>query len=278
MRRWLALAVTVSILLARAGVAMGQAQPWPVDGRLVLGYGAAYEAAGVSRVHRGADILAAAGSRVLSPAAAVVAFAGRVPVEDGTDRLAVSLDLPDGLRVTLLPLTDVSVTAGQRLAPGDPVGLLAAEGDPSYAEPHLHVGLRRGDTYLDPATLFVGVAAASPPPPAQESVPRGPEPRDDGGPPPSPPAQMSSSAARAADPAAVAAPAATPGRVPSPMPDADPALDAEPSECAGGARAAETPTGATRVDAPKAAAVVTALVAAVLCVGAVRRRSAIERA
>jgi hypothetical protein len=112
--------------------------------------------------HRGIDLAAPAGSEVRAPAAGTVVFAGTVPADGGGTCNAVTVELVDGLRVSLLPLESVLVAAGDSVSAGDGVGYLAQAGDDSSAEAHLHLGLRQGDTYLDPAGLLPGPTSATP--------------------------------------------------------------------------------------------------------------------
>jgi len=55
----------------------------------------------------------------------------------------------------------VSVAKGDSLAEGDAVGALAGDGDGSSAETHLHVGVRRGDLYVDPLSVLTSPVALS---------------------------------------------------------------------------------------------------------------------
>lgn len=82
-------------------------------------------------------------ARAIGPG--VVAFAGPV-----AGRLVVSLVHPDGLRSALTGLATVQVTVGEVVRTGDPLGLTGSV---------LHVGVRRGRTYLDPARLFLPARA-----------------------------------------------------------------------------------------------------------------------
>ncbi|TLM76800.1 MAG: M23 family metallopeptidase, partial [Actinobacteria bacterium] len=146
-----------AVMWLLAGAQAAAAAPWPVaGGTVLLGYGESYAVGGAVRTHLGADIAASDGACVRAPADATVAFRGSVPAGDGGTALAVSLDLADGRRVTLMPLADVVVRAGERVSAGDAIAAVAGRGDASCDEPHLHVGLKSGDTYLDPATMFEG--------------------------------------------------------------------------------------------------------------------------
>lgn len=144
------------LLCARQVPAHAGAWSAPVGaGTTILGYGEQY----AGRTHRGVDISAAAASEVGSPAAGVVVFAGSVPADGGGVCGAVTVELPDGLKVSLLPLEAVFVSTGQTVAGGETVGLVAAAGDDSSAAAHLHLGLRRGDAYLDPAGYLPACSA-----------------------------------------------------------------------------------------------------------------------
>lgn len=104
--------------------------------------------------HRGIDLTAVEGSTVLAPASGTVGFAGPVPADGGGTCIAVTLEMPDGLRISMMPLADACVSAGGTVNAGEQLGTLAASGDDSSPNVHLHLGLRRGDTYLDPASLL----------------------------------------------------------------------------------------------------------------------------
>nr|WP_245648431.1 M23 family metallopeptidase [Micromonospora rosaria] len=98
--------------------------------------------------HRGVDLAAPAGTPVRSAGAGVVRFAGPVG-----GRPVVSVDHADGLRTTYEPVSP-GVRAGERVQPGDGLGLLLPghPGCPEHA--CLHWGLRRDQEYLDPLSLL----------------------------------------------------------------------------------------------------------------------------
>lgn len=163
MRRQL-VAYAAALFLICTSPADAWAMGWlpPVDGgTTILGFGAAY----TGGTHRGVDLFAEAGAPVSSPADAVVSFAGTVPADGGGTCGAVTLDLGDGRRVSLLPLDGVSVVEGDSVRAGDPVGAVAPSGDDSSVATHVHLGLRRGDLYLDPGALL-----APPMTPEAESI------------------------------------------------------------------------------------------------------------
>ncbi len=136
---------------------------WVVEGEpaVLVGYGELYVSElGSQATHHGVDCLASAGAQCLFPAGGTVSFVGPVPAGDipgcGTT-LAVSVRIEDGRTMTLMPLDDVSVAEGQRVAEGQTVGTVASSGDGSTTVSHVHVGLKRGRTYYDPSGLL-GVA------------------------------------------------------------------------------------------------------------------------
>jgi hypothetical protein len=140
---------------------------WPLEtaADVTLGYGVGYAYGDGESIHRGVDLASEPGDMVLAPFAGRVSFAGRVPAEGGGTCGAVTIEFGDGLKVTCLPLDDVRVAAGTPVESGSVIGLLAASGDRSSGQPHLHIGVRRGDAYLDPMSFLVAPVAA----PAAES-------------------------------------------------------------------------------------------------------------
>nr|WP_276612084.1 M23 family metallopeptidase [Kineococcus vitellinus] len=101
--------------------------------------------------HRGADLAAAPGQPVLAVAAGSVAFAGPV-----AGRGVVVVAHADGSRTTYEPVV-ASVAAGQAVQRSGVLGAVAAA--PAHcALPCLHLGLRRGEAYLDPLARLRGGA------------------------------------------------------------------------------------------------------------------------
>lgn len=90
--------------------------------------------------HRGLEYGPTTGRVVRSVAAGRVAFAGVV-----VDRRYVSVDLPDGTRVTYGWLTSIAVIEGQPVTTGTIVG---------RAGDRLMFTVRRGGDYVDPAPLL----------------------------------------------------------------------------------------------------------------------------
>lgn len=145
-----ALVVILAALAPRAGTAAFDEGPvvWrpPVDGPVARGFDppAARWAAG----HRGVDYAVEPGTRVRAAGDGVVAFAGSV-----AGSLHVTIAHGGGLRTTYSFLDAVTVHRGDEVGRGDQVGL-AGGGDPEHGPGLLHFGLRQGEEYLDPLTLF----------------------------------------------------------------------------------------------------------------------------
>ena len=90
--------------------------------------------------NRGWEYLTEPGSAVRAAADGIVAFAGRVGPSS-----AVTITHADGLRTSYSYLESVEVREGAAVTQGQSIG---------RSGPRLHFGVRRGDSYLDPATLF----------------------------------------------------------------------------------------------------------------------------
>jgi murein DD-endopeptidase MepM/ murein hydrolase activator NlpD len=102
--------------------------------------------------HRGIDLRPLDGFEVRAPAAGVVAFSGSV-----AGRGILTIDHGNGLVTTLEPV-DSTLTAGERVEQGEPVGILSVGGHaPSGA---LHVGVRLNGEYINPLLLLGGVPRA----------------------------------------------------------------------------------------------------------------------
>jgi len=103
--------------------------------------------------NRGIDYATEPGASVRAAADGMVVFAG--PVAGG---LHVTVLHADGIRTTYSFLAAIRVRERQAVRGGDVVGLTGAT---------LHIGARRGDTYIDPASLW----GRSTGPPAVHLVP-----------------------------------------------------------------------------------------------------------
>jgi murein DD-endopeptidase MepM/ murein hydrolase activator NlpD len=135
---------------AEAQVAGGErpmAYRFPVDAPVVRGFEPPDGPYGAG--HRGIDLDASPGTAVRAAEEGLVRHAGAV-----AGVTWVSVDHPDGLRTSYGPLTGLTVAAGDPVGRGDLLGVVAAthHGAPER-DRGLHLGVRRGDVYLDPLTL-----------------------------------------------------------------------------------------------------------------------------
>lgn len=147
-RRWpVILILAVLAWLTAAAPAVGwEAAVRPVDGPVVRGFDPPDKRwlAG----HRGIDLRAEPGTAVRAAAAGRIGFTGEVA---GKPVVTV---LHDGVRTTYEPVR-ASVAVGDRVAAGTVIGHLEAGHDcGGSATTCLHLGLLRGDVYLNPLLLF----------------------------------------------------------------------------------------------------------------------------
>jgi hypothetical protein len=150
------LATLVALLLVPADLGHAGWRP-PVPGAVSRPFDLGADPFEAGR-HRGVDRAAPPGAVVRAPCAGPVAFAGRI----GAAGRVVTLRCGPW-RVTHLPLASITVRAGAAVAPGAPLGTVAA------AREHagLHLGVRREGTrfgYADPLR-FLGRGHAPPAPP-----------------------------------------------------------------------------------------------------------------
>jgi murein DD-endopeptidase MepM/ murein hydrolase activator NlpD len=126
----------------------------PLAGPIVRGFEASAGTYGPG--HRGVDVGGRVGEAVRAPAGGRVEFAG--PVAGVT---WVSLLVAPGVMVTVGPLLDAQMAAGQRVRALAPVGRLGLGHGPSLGSGHgpapapaygmaLHLGLRVDGVYVDP--------------------------------------------------------------------------------------------------------------------------------
>ncbi|MGH3828358.1 MAG: M23 family metallopeptidase [Pseudonocardiaceae bacterium] len=94
--------------------------------------------------HRGVDLAAVAGAPVLAAGPGTVAFAGTVAGHG-----VVSVDHPGGLRTTYEPVSP-SVTVGDQVARGEPIGTVAPGHPGCPVAACLHWGVLRWDILRDP--------------------------------------------------------------------------------------------------------------------------------
>lgn len=212
---------------------------------MLLAFAEAYsQSDGSLATHRGIDIAARPGDGVTTPVGGTVAFVGRIPGSAGGTVLAVTV-LDGDRRATFLPLDEAEVQVGQSVTAGATIGRAAAHGDPSSDASHVHVGLRQGDVYIDPAPLFSSSEPVDPVSPDPQASPAG----DDVPAPTTSPAVSARIAESSVVPIEATAPSH--GQL------AEPATDLAPRVTVSGAVAAQRlPAGVTlAADAPAASRV-----------------------
>jgi len=132
-----------------AGTATGG---WPLDGTPTVTEGFDPPDVAWGPGHRGVDLEARPGQRVLAPGDGTVVFVGRV-----AGKPVVVVDHHDGTRSTLEPV-EGTVRVGTRVRRGDVVGRVGRE--EHCQDRCLHWGLKRGPTYLDPLAPPDGTSSA----------------------------------------------------------------------------------------------------------------------
>lgn len=132
---------------------------WPAQGIITGVYGSQRVLNGEPRrPHYGIDIAAPAGTPVVSPADAVVTLAETDLYYTGGTLI---LDHGHGLSSAMLHMKTLSVSVGQRVRQGDPLGTVGAGG--RATGPHLDWRINWFDQRVDPAFLV-------PPMPAQPAT------------------------------------------------------------------------------------------------------------
>lgn len=198
-----ALAATLHLL---TGTALAAGWTWPVRGPVLTAYRNSDDPY-LAGQHRGIDIGAPAGSRVVAAVGGTVTFVGVV----GSSGLTVSERSADGrFDLSYLHLSAASVRRGESVAEGAAVGAVGTSGRRSAEAPHLHFGVREADSrsaYRDPLDFL-------PPPPPGNA----PEPA----PVPVPAAHPADPEPAVAEPSPVAALATSSVPGPAPLPSAAP--------------------------------------------------------
>jgi len=153
----LLLGISAALLPSAAHAAPAPSSAWarPVDGALVRPFAA--PSGPYAAGHRGADLAAAPGAPVRAAGDGVVVFAGTIA---GSWHVTVLHD--HGLRTSYSFLTSVAVREGATVTRGDVVGLAGgSDPDSGHDGSVLHFGLRVGDQYVDPMSLFAPVDLAA---------------------------------------------------------------------------------------------------------------------
>jgi murein DD-endopeptidase MepM/ murein hydrolase activator NlpD len=115
---------------------------WPVNGPVIQGFDPPASPYGSG--HRGIDIAASVGTTVVAPAAGTVTFAGPVG-----GHLFMTIDHGGGLESTYSWLSAFIVRKGAVVSRGQPIAR-TDWGHPSFPTPHLHLGVKVLDVYVDP--------------------------------------------------------------------------------------------------------------------------------
>jgi murein DD-endopeptidase MepM/ murein hydrolase activator NlpD len=105
--------------------------------------------------HLGVDLAAAPGSPVRAAGAGVVVFAGIV-----AGAMHVVIGHPGDMRTSYSFLASIRVRRGEAVAAGAVIGTTGGRGE-QHDGTALHLGLRVGDTYVDPMRLFAPPDLAS---------------------------------------------------------------------------------------------------------------------
>lgn len=127
----------------------------PVDGAVVRPFEAPAGPYGAG--HRGADLSAPPGTPVRAAGDGTVVFVGRI-----AGSLHVTVLHGGGLRTSYSFLSEVSVREGTAVSRGDPLGAAGGtDPDSGHDGSVLHFGLRVGDRYVDPMSLFAPVDLAA---------------------------------------------------------------------------------------------------------------------
>lgn len=129
-------------LVAPGSARAGGDWTWPVVGPVIRGFDPPDTPFGPG--HRGIDIAAAVGTPVVAAEAGVVTFAGPVG-----GRLFVTIDHGDGVESTYSFLSAIVARRGTVVGRGE---MIARSGSGHAGEPipHLHVGVKLDDVYVDP--------------------------------------------------------------------------------------------------------------------------------
>ena len=122
---------------------------WPARGIVSGVYGSQRILNGQPRSpHAGVDVAAPTGTKVVATADGRIALADRAMFYTGH---TVMIDHGHGVTSIYAHLSEISVTSGQRIKKGAPIGRIGATG--RVTGPHLHWGLSLFGTRLDPALL-----------------------------------------------------------------------------------------------------------------------------
>lgn len=135
---------------------------WPVTGRVSGFFGSQRILNGEPQnMHSGVDVAASTGTPILAPAAGIVRLADPDMYFEGG---LVLLDHGHWVESALMHMSKLNVTAGQRVARGDVIGLVGATG--RATGPHMHWSLKWQGRLVDPQLAAGDMPAPPAPPPA----------------------------------------------------------------------------------------------------------------
>jgi murein DD-endopeptidase MepM/ murein hydrolase activator NlpD len=118
---------------------------WPVQGRITGSFGERIDPfSGEGAFHRGVDISAEIGSRIIAPADGVVEYADLM---NGYGR-TVMLDHGNGISTLYGHLSGFAVSPGEQIHRGDTLGYVGSSG--RSTGPHLHYEVRIFNTPVNP--------------------------------------------------------------------------------------------------------------------------------
>jgi hypothetical protein len=161
--------VCLLILLCGTASASG-GWTWPVRGPVLTPYANAADPYAAGQ-HRGIDIGAPVGARVVAASGGTVTFAGVV----GSSGLVVSERTADGqYDLSYLHLSAAAVHRGDAVAAGEAVGAVGVSGTRSTDAPHLHFGVREAGSrsaYRDPLDFLSPPPAGDAPRPVPVPLP-----------------------------------------------------------------------------------------------------------
>jgi murein DD-endopeptidase MepM/ murein hydrolase activator NlpD len=127
--------------------------PWPVVGPLIRGFDPPDSPFGAG--HRGIDITAPVGTTISAPAPGKVTFAGPVG-----GNLFLTIDHGNGLESTYSWLSALLVSKGTFVTTGQPIAR-TGWGHASDSVPHLHLGFKLFDVYVDPLDYLAPPSVSS---------------------------------------------------------------------------------------------------------------------
>ena len=132
---------------------------WPLQGRVSGVYGSQRIYNGTPKSpHSGLDVAAVKGTPLRAPAGGVISFAKPdLYLTGGT----VLIDHGHGLSSSFLHLSRIDVRVGERVEPGQVIGLVGATG--RATGPHMHWGMNWFGVRVDPQLLVEPVKAPAVP-------------------------------------------------------------------------------------------------------------------